>query len=81
MARVGEHPIFPELLSDALELAVQRPGTVLREPLDNLKTWDGAWFADRCCGKYDALTTELLLAIQRREWALLFDYNFGKAFA
>ena len=78
MARVGEHPIFPELLDDAREIAA---GSSIAEKLAGLKSWDAPWFTDQCCTEMDAAETELLLAIQRREWALLFDYNFSKAFA
>lgn len=81
MARVGEHPIFPELLADAKEIAAKHPGTNLADSLDAAKTWGGAWFADQCCAECDGETREMLLEIQRREWALLFDYNFSKAFA
>jgi hypothetical protein len=79
MARVGEHPVFPELLNDARELAAGEPA--LAAKLSALKTWDAAWFVDQCCSPQSAGATEVLLTIQRREWALLFDYNFGKAFA
>ncbi len=84
MARVGEHPIFPELMDDAKELAQNAPncaGAPIFSKLASLKKWDGAWFADQCCSAQNAEVTEILLAIQRREWALLFDYNFTKAFA
>ena len=79
MARVGEHPIFPELLQDALELAAGQ--AALLSALAGQKTWDARWFTDQCCAPQDAAATDVLLAIQRREWALLFDYNFSKAFA
>jgi len=78
---VGEHPIFPELLSDAKEIAAAHSSTKIRENFDAMQKWDAVWFTDQCCGSPDAATTELLLEIQRREWALLFNYNFGKAFA
>ena len=79
MARVGEHPIFPELLGDAGEIAEKAP--TLQSKLAALKKWDGAWFADQCCSAQSADVTEILLEIQRREWTLLFDHNFSKAFA
>ncbi|HLX61653.1 MAG TPA: hypothetical protein VKX17_10260 [Planctomycetota bacterium] len=82
MARVGEHPIFPELLSDAKELAAATPsGASISAKLGAMTKWDAAWFADQCCTAPAAVLTETLLQIQRREWALLFDYNFKKAFA
>ncbi|MEI6232198.1 MAG: hypothetical protein WCT04_04055 [Planctomycetota bacterium] len=84
MARVGEHPIFPELLEDAIEIATNAPdqsGAAISTKLSTLKKWDAAWFTDQCCSSQDAATEAILLDLQRREWALLFDYNFLKAFA
>jgi hypothetical protein len=84
MARVGEHPISPELLDDAREIAQNTPansGAPMIAKFGTLQKWDGAWFADQCCSAQSAEATEILLEIQRREWALLFDYNFAKAFA
>lgn len=78
MARVGEHPIFPELLEDAREIVA---GSAFAESLASMKSWDSNWFVEQCCSKQDSAATEVLLQLQRREWALLFDYNFGKAFA
>lgn len=82
-ARVGEHPICSELLDDARELAAAAgpAGTALLARLQPLSAWDGAVFVDACSAASDASATALLLSIQRREWALLFDYNFRKAFA
>jgi len=82
MARVGEHPIFPDMLNDAKEIAAKAgaPGAAILKQLEGLKTWDAAWFVDRCAAS-DASSTALLLELQRREWQLLFDYNFSKAFA
>jgi hypothetical protein len=83
MARIGEHPIRAELLQDAMEIAeAAGPGgaAVLKE-LQNFQTWDAAWFVDRCSAASDPGTTKVLLQIQQREWLLLFDYNYKKAFA
>lgn len=79
MARVGEHPIFPELLEDARELAATHSD--FSKIVTSQKIWDARWFTDQCCAQNDEPATEILLAIQRREWTLLFDYNFTKAFA
>lgn len=83
MARIGEHPICPELLQDALEItgAAGPAGAPLLASLQKMKSWDSAWFVDRCNAPSDAQTTQVLLDIQRREWLLLFDYNYKKAFA
>ncbi len=79
MARVGEHPVFPELLADAREIAADIPA--LSEKLNAMKSWDANWFVDQCCSKPSGELEQSLLEIQRREWSLLFDYNFTKAFA
>ena len=81
MARVGEHPIFSELLCDAKEIAANAPDSGIAAAVSALKTWDAAWFTDQCCSAQDSRATSMLLEIQRREWALLFDHNFSKAFA
>lgn len=84
MARVGEHPIFPELLRDATEIAApvaDGPCKNIYKSLTTHKTWNAAWFTDHCCSELDPVAAAVLLEIQRREWALLFDYNFSKAFA
>jgi hypothetical protein len=77
-ARIGEHPILPELLQDAKELAA---GSPLALALEKMAAWDSGWFVDRCSGGNDAAVEAVLLKIQRREWDLLFEYNFKKAFA
>jgi len=80
-ARTGEHPIFPELLRDALEIASSPPSDKLCNQIEKMSGWDAAWFVDRCTTAADPAATKVLLDIQRREWQLLFDYNFSKAFA
>ncbi|HYG76807.1 MAG TPA: hypothetical protein VEK08_17520 [Planctomycetota bacterium] len=83
MARIGEHPVLPELLQDAREIAslAGPAGKTLLGALDKMSIFDAAWFVDRCTTPADPQSTKVLLDIQRREWALLFDYNFKKAFA
>src|ERR1700712_2901000 len=49
MARVGEHPIFPELLADAHEIAAASP---LAAALAEHKKWNAAWFTDQCCSPH-----------------------------
>jgi hypothetical protein len=80
MARVGEHPIFPELLKDARELTAGA-GIDAGLNLQDSKAWNAARFVDACCTEQPPEMQVVLLEIQRREWALLFDYNFSKAFA
>lgn len=79
-SRVGEHPIFPELLADAKELAGPNPSQALLE-LVSPSAWDPDIMIALCTSPQDQATTRALLEIQRREWDLLFDHNFGKAFA
>jgi hypothetical protein len=83
MVRIGEHPICPELLADAQELAAAAgpSGAALLSQLQKMVKWDAAWFVDRCNSGPDPATTKVLLGIQQREWLLLFDYNYKKAFA
>jgi hypothetical protein len=83
LARVGEHPVSPELLENAREIAISAgaSGKALAEQLQKHTAWDGSWFVDRCTTAGDPQTTQVLLNIQRREWLLLFDYNYKKAFA
>lgn len=73
-AGTGETPVTPAS-------AVRDPTSALAEQLRAMKAWDAGWFVDRCAGAADPGTAAVLLEIQRREWALLFDYNFKKAFA
>ncbi len=81
MARIGEHPIFSELLNDAREIAGSVPALASAE-LAGKTSWDAAWFVDRCCSAPESdAVRDALLEIQRREWTLLFDHNFRKAFA
>lgn len=80
--RVGEHPVFPELLADARETASASPGLsdIFLKALDEMNAWDAAWFVDQCVTAVDPHTVKTLITIQRREWLLLFEYNFQKAF-
>jgi hypothetical protein len=77
-ARIGEHPVQTELLEDARELA---SGASLAGTLNAATAWDAPWFVDQCTTATDPAIVKTLLAIERREWQLLFDYNFRKAFA
>ena len=83
MARCNEHPILPDLLKDACEIAAASggPKSALLTQFEAMTVWDGAKFTDRCVTASDAQTVQTLLEIQRREWQLLFNYSFLKAFA
>ena len=78
-ARIGEHPAPAELLEDAREIAAG--AALLSSALNAAKVWDAPWFADQCTTASGPAAIKTLLAIERREWQLLFDYNFRKAFA
>jgi len=83
MARIGEHPVLPELLQDAMEIAAAAgpAGAALHQALRAMTSFNAAWFVERCTSPAEPAATKILLEIQRREWTLLFDYNFKKAFA
>mgnify|MGYP001591024364 CR=1 FL=1 len=83
VARVGDHPIFPEMLADAQDIAAGAgaAGRMLAGDLQNMTTWNEGWLVDRCATPADPATTKVLLQLQQRQWQLLFDYNYKKAFA
>ena len=70
--RVGAHPIFPALASEAAQIAARHAADISFGP-----RWDPFGFIDLCEGARrqpgTALET-LALEIQRAEWQLLFDY-------
>ncbi len=75
---LGAHPIFPELLADAREIAGPAPAPALR-PLVEASTWRPERFVALATGPEAATTGKVLLAIQAREWDLLFDHVSGAA--
>ncbi|MCZ7647971.1 MAG: hypothetical protein M5U26_22380 [Planctomycetota bacterium] len=78
-ARVGAHPIFPELLQDARELARKHPQADLKGLLEG-PAWDPDEFVLRCTREPRGETEAALLELQRREWELLFEHSFKRAF-
>ena len=78
-SRVGAHPVFEELLQDARKLAGQSPVAGLAE-LVRAAAWDPDLMVKLCTGAQGPDLTGALLAIQRRELELLFDYEFRAAF-
>lgn len=78
-ARVGSHPIFPELLADARALAGDRPPVALRGLLAD-ERWRPERFVALTTSERDPDVVAILLAIQRREWALLFEHCVMDAF-
>jgi len=79
-SRVGDHPIFPELMLDAKELAGPAPHVGVVELVASDR-WDPDVFVKLCTTASDSVATQVLLSIQRREWELLFEQNYRKAFA
>jgi hypothetical protein len=78
--RLGEHAIFPELLADTREIgAGASPSTALARLVDT-KSWDASAFVGLATGRIEGALEGALLAIQRREWELLFDREWTRAF-
>lgn len=77
--RVGDHALFAELNRDAREIAALHPQADLKGLADQ-KAWDPDEFVARCTRPSQGATLDALLALQQREWALLFDYNLGRAY-
>ena len=78
-ARVGNHSIFDELCADASELAGTNPGKQLAAAMSG-GAWHARRFVDLCATDPAGTLRERLLAIQRREWELLFDFDWRHAF-
>ncbi len=79
--RVGRHPVFEPLAQAARELATQLPTDDQSEYLKSLQSWDPFAWIDLCQAvvEGESLSEQLCLAIQRREWELLFDYCYSRA--
>jgi len=76
-ARIGAHPIFDELARDAAEILAGRPalaGIVAGGRFDARRFIDAATAASTTGADEQAL-----LALQRREWELLFDHLWTAA--
>lgn len=78
--RVGSHPVFGPLATEASDLAGES-----KEPGAELLTQTGAWdslrFVDLCQRAIEgpAPLRQLCMQIQQIEWQLLFDYCYGQA--
>ena len=82
--RVGEHPIFQALCSDAAELAaaVEHDGSA--DILNEQAVWDPLAFIDLCQSAYrggaeKTANETLCRRIARQEWFLLFDFCYRQA--
>jgi len=79
-AKVGEHPIFPELQRAAAEIAGQTDAEDAAF-LAEQQQWDPNRFVDlveQCVNGYSA-AGELARSVQMSEWWLLFDFCFDRA--
>jgi hypothetical protein len=81
--RVGRHPVFSELCTEAAQLAkpqaMDRAVVFLTHPTE----WDPLQFIDLCESVISSGSDVEMLCreIQRREWDLLFDFCYRKAAA
>ncbi len=78
-ARVGNHSIFDELCADAGGLAGADPSKQLASAFSG-GVWHARRFVDLCTADPAGTLRERLLDIQRREWELLFDFDWRRAF-
>jgi hypothetical protein len=76
--QVGAHPIFGALLADARALAGEVPAP-LRQLL-SADRWRPELFVRLATSDPTPAVERILLAIQRREWELLFEHTFQQAF-
>src|SRR5206468_1962212 len=75
-ARVGDHPIFAELARDAAALLAGRPelGDIVAGGRFRARR-----FAEHATSSPSGAALDALLALQRREWELLFDHEWTRA--
>ena len=81
--RVSNHAIFPALHKDAMALTLQAGTPSGSAFLAQQSTWSAGAFVDLCeqAANGSAELALLCQRIQRREWDLLFDYCYQRAFA
>ena len=80
--RVGEHPTFRDLASEAGRLATSAGQSETTDVLAPRGDWDPYEFVDACQAAEKSRGSSehaLLQEIQRREWELLFDHCFRRA--
>jgi hypothetical protein len=79
--RVGVHPVFIELLPAAREIAGRARGVKQAAELMDQSAWDPYRFVDWCEAALDGDQglKELCMAVQMREWELLFDFSYRQA--
>ena len=76
--RVGDHPIFELLASDAKEIATENSGDAAKFPRRG-NGWDAFAFIDMCEKAAGSPSEMLCRRIQQREWELLFDFCYRQA--
>jgi hypothetical protein len=78
--RVGSHPVFETLRTDAAELATAEPNEAAAF-LTRQSAWDPFAFIDLCkaCVMGQSAAEALCRQVQQREWELLFDYCYQQA--
>ncbi len=77
--RVGVHPVYESLCSDAAELSTAAPSAAAF--LRSQTAWEPFAFVDLCAASLAgrAPCAELCQQIQKREWELLFDWCYRQA--
>ncbi len=79
--RVGQHPVFNMLQPAARELAASAPGVKQASILLSQSSWEPYRFVDLCETAHagDEPLRDLCMAVQTREWELLFEYSYRRA--
>lgn len=79
--RVGNHPVFEPLRTDAAALASVAETDEASDFLTRQSAWDPFAFIDLCeaCARGRSSAETLCMQIQRREWELLFAFCFRGA--
>lgn len=80
--RVGDHPIFPDLLQACHQIVEQHSGDAANA-LQPAGSWDPYLFVDVCASASRGSTEDQLVARQvaTAEWELLYDYCYQQASA
>lgn len=79
--RVGQHPIFTALARAAADYAAAKTLPASSRFLSIANTWDPFVFINLCseCRGTGGELEQVCIAVQHREWRLLFDYCFKHA--
>src|SRR5690606_38082437 len=79
--RVGPHPVFPQLQEEVQTIIREFQISPAAEFLTGQSQWDPFKFIDLCAKSIHQQTDDeqLCLAIQKREWEILFEYCYNRA--